>query len=216
MARTTSAAKTPRKSAARKAASRPRAPSKVSSKAKAGRAGAQPPAPDPDGVAEPLSLPQPKIGRPTDYKPEFAAIAKAMCRMGATDQEVADELGVDTTTIWRWRSKHEEFCKAMKVGKEIADDRVERSLFQRAVGYSFKAVKVMQHNGVAMRADYVEHVPPDVAAAKHWLNNRRPKDWREKTDLDLPAGGITVQIVRYAGSAIGKPPAARLIEAEET
>ena len=31
---------------------------------------------------------------------------------------------------------------------------------------------------------YVEHVPPDIAAATFWLKNRRPKRWREKVDME--------------------------------
>jgi hypothetical protein len=71
------------------------------------------------------------------------------------------------------------------VGKGPADDRVERSLYQRAVGYSYNAVKIMQNNGEPVYAEYVEHVPPDPGAAKLWLINRRPEDWREKTYNEL-------------------------------
>jgi len=30
-----------------------------------------------------------------------------------------------------------------------------------------------------------EHVPPDPSAAKLWLTNRRPEEWREKTYNEL-------------------------------
>ena len=39
------------------------------------------------------------------------------------------------------RTKHEEFCNAVKAGKEAFDDRVERSLAQRATGYSHQLEK---------------------------------------------------------------------------
>ena len=44
---------------------------------------------------------------------------------------------------------HAEFRAALKVGKEAADQRVERSLYQRAVGYHYDAVKILRRwNGL--------------------------------------------------------------------
>jgi hypothetical protein len=125
------------------------------------------------------------VGAPTVYKPEFAMVAKAMAKLGATDFEIAEELGVNTTTLWRWRSKHAEFCNALMEGKDAFDDRIERSLAQKAAGYTFHTEKVMQFEGQIVRANIVEHVPPDVGAIKLWLSNRRPDKWREKSEVAL-------------------------------
>jgi len=120
-----------------------------------------------------------KMGRPTKYKPEYALVAAALCRRGATDAELAEEFGVTTVTIWRWSCAHEDFSKALKIKKGHFDDRVERSIAQRAVGYSYNTERVFMYKGEIVRARVVEHVPPDVAAAKLWLMNRRPQEWRE-------------------------------------
>ena len=61
-----------------------------------------------------------------------------------------------------------------------ADDRVERSLYHRAVGYSFESEKIFHHQGEVVRVPIIEHVPPDVGAAMSWLKNRRPDKWRDK------------------------------------
>lgn len=128
-------------------------------------------------------------GRPTKFKATFVAVAKAMCQLGATDADLAAELDVDTSTIWRWRSKHRAFGAALKAGKDLADDRVERALYQRAVGYSYDSLKIMAHEGRSFEHAYTEHVPPDPGAAKLWLTNRRPKDWRERqvVEHEVPA-----------------------------
>lgn len=60
----------------------------------------------------------PVMGRPIEYRAEFAKIAKAMCRLGATDYEIAEEFGVATSTVWRWRSKHPDFCSALSEGRK--------------------------------------------------------------------------------------------------
>jgi hypothetical protein len=50
------------------------------------------------------------------------------------------------------------------------DARVEQSLYQRAVGYSFKSEKVFcNKDGEVTRVPIVEHVPPDVTAQIFWL-----------------------------------------------
>jgi hypothetical protein len=81
------------------------------------------------------------MGRPTKFKPEFVAQAEKLCQLGATDQDIADFFEVDLRTIYRWKASHEDFCHALRSGKEVADERVERSLYQKAVGYEQDAVQ---------------------------------------------------------------------------
>lgn len=84
-----------------------------------------------------------KGGQPTKYKPEYAQHAEKLCLLhGATDDELAAFFGVHVGTIYRWSLAHVEFCEALKSGKDVADNRVERSLYHRAVGYTFDTEKV--------------------------------------------------------------------------
>ncbi len=108
-----------------------------------------------------------------------------MCRLGATDFDLATEFGVTTDTIWRWRSKYSEFSDATLEGKEAFDNRAERSLAMRAVGYSYHSEKVFHFDGQIIRAPIVEHVPPDVNACRLWLMNRRPDKWRDKQEVKI-------------------------------
>lgn len=125
-----------------------------------------------------------KGGRPSKYKPEFAGQAEKLCELGATDEELARFFGVEARTIYRWQAQHEEFCRSLKAGKEAADDRVERSLYHKAVGYKHDAVKIFMPAGAKepVYAPYTEHVPPDTTAAIFWLKNRRKEDWRDRHD----------------------------------
>jgi hypothetical protein len=90
-------------------------------------------------------------------------------------------------TIHRWKSQHEEFCHSLRAGKEEADARVERSLYQRAVGYEHEAVKIFMPAGAEapVYAPYIEHVPPDTNASTFWLKNRKPGEWRDKTEVEV-------------------------------
>lgn len=132
-------------------------------------------------------------GRPSDYREAYAAGAEKLARLGATDAEIADFYEVDVRTIYRWKNTHEAFCQALKVGKEQADQRVERALFHRAVGYEQSAVKIFMPAGAEepVYAEYVEKITPDTTAAIFWLKNRRPDLWRDRqvTEISGPNGG---------------------------
>lgn len=136
-------------------------------------------------------------GRPTKYSAEFAEHAKALATNGATAWEIARALGVTKSTIYDWAAAYPEFSDALRVGREIADNRVERSLYERAVGYEFDAVKIMSYEGSVIVEPYVEHVPPDPNAAKFWLMNRQPDKWREKQSLALSNEGDAPLIQIY-------------------
>jgi hypothetical protein len=126
-----------------------------------------------------------KGGRPTKYAPVYAKIAAQMCKLGATDADLAAAFGVTTVTIWNWQSRFPEFFNALMVGKGLPDDKVERSLYQRAVGYSYSTEKIFHHQGTITRAQCIEHLPPDPGAAKIWLTNRRSDVWRDKSTTEL-------------------------------
>jgi hypothetical protein len=124
-------------------------------------------------------------GRPTAYKKEFVRIAANMCRLGATDNDLAEALGVGIGTINAWKLKHKEFSEALKTWKAEADERVERSLYDRAMGYSHPEDKIFNDGGIPMIVPTIKHYPPDTTAAIFWLKNRKSADWRDKQELEL-------------------------------
>ena len=139
-----------------------------------------------------------KGGRPTKYKDEYAEQAGKLCQYGATDIEIADFFGVALSTFYLWSSKHAQFSEAIKVGKASADERVERSLFQKAVGYTFESEKIFTYEGDPIRVPCREHVPPSDTACIFWLKNRRPDLWRDRKSIEGAEGGdITVVLKRF-------------------
>jgi hypothetical protein len=118
-------------------------------------------------------------GRKTIYNPKMAEIARKCCERGLTDLEVADVLGIGLATLYRWKLEYPEFSRVFKLGKAAADDRVERSLYSRAVGYSYLAEKAVMTRHGQKTVRYRAHIPPDTAAAVWYLKNRRPDRWRD-------------------------------------
>lgn len=134
-------------------------------------------------------------GRPSKFKPEFVAKAEKLCGLGATDEDLADFFEVSIRTISNWKSEHPEFLQSLKGGKDEADDRVERSLYQRAVGYTHDATHFSSFQGTVTATPYRNHCAPDVTAQIFWLKNRRPDLWRDKQELDHKSsdGSMTPQ-----------------------
>jgi hypothetical protein len=118
-------------------------------------------------------------GRPTNYKPENAEIARYACMLGATNETLAARFEVCRRTIDSWIASIPEFSIAVKQGRAGADEAVVSALFMRATGIEQKMTKVFCHRGQPVTADYTVHLPPDVRACIFWLRNRRPEEWRE-------------------------------------
>lgn len=123
---------------------------------------------------------KPKTGRPTSYKAEYAEEAKALTEAGATNIELAEYFGVSISTIWQWTIRNPEFSSALKKGKQVADERVERSLFERATGYSHPELDIRVIDGKIVKTEVIKHYPPDTTAAIFWMKNRQ--GWRDKVD----------------------------------
>lgn len=124
-----------------------------------------------------------KTGRPSAFREEFIERAHKLAMTGATDVQVADSFGVSETTLNNWKRKFPAFLTALKKGKDDADDQVIASLFHRATGYSHPDVHVSNYQGEITVTPLVKHYPPDTTAAIFWLKNRKPRDWRDKTEV---------------------------------
>lgn len=136
--------------------------------------------------------PKARIGRPPLDIPSRIDEAAEMAEAGATDVEIAEHFGVHPRSLGWWRAKHPAFLRTLKEGKEVADFRVERTLYQKALGYDYveeQAIKVKtgQYEEAVEVVQVRKHVPADTGSAIFWLKNRDPNRWRDKQEIDLNA-----------------------------
>jgi hypothetical protein len=150
------------------------------------------PAPSKDEPTE-IEPATPLGGRPSSYLPEYTRQVLVLCAYGATDQELAEFFQVSTRTINRWKITHPEFADAIRRGKDSADDRVQDSLYHRAMGIEYEREQPMKLKKVTYddkgkkvseeeRIEVVmvkEVIPADTTALIFWLKNRRPDKWRD-------------------------------------
>lgn len=107
--------------------------------------------------------------------------AKHLGLTAATDFEAAEWFGVSDRTLKLWKVRDPAFAAALRLGKDIADGRVEATLYQKAVGYSYRAEKIFVNaDGVTTRVPYIEHVVPSDTAIIFWLKNRKRYEWTDQ------------------------------------
>lgn len=126
-----------------------------------------------------------KGGRPSDYRAAFARDAEKLTIIGATEKEMADFFGVSESTIDKWKKKYPEFLRRISRGRITHDMEIGQALRERAKGYRVKSVKIFcSDKGGVTTVPFTEVYPPDTAAIKLWLTNRRPKQFRDKVEVD--------------------------------
>lgn len=130
---------------------------------------------------------KPKVGRPSKYRNEFTKDAAKLCALGATDAQLADFFEVSISTINLWKVQHPEFSESIRLPKEQADERVEQSLYRRAMGYEHDETDIRVVAGAIVKTDIRKYYPPDSTAAIFWLKNRKGDEWRDKQDVTLRA-----------------------------
>lgn len=120
-------------------------------------------------------------GRPNKYNQDFNEQAYKLCLLGSTDADLADFFNVCEATINNWKIDFPEFLESIKKGKEVADAKVADALYNRALGFKSKEVKIATADGAITDVQEVDkYYPPDTTAAIFWLKNRQSSKWRDK------------------------------------
>ncbi len=125
-----------------------------------------------------------KKGQPTKYKERFAQEAYGLCELGATDKGLAAFFNVSKKTIDNWKNAHPDFLRSINKAKFDCDNKIVRSLHERASGYSCTEQKLVFSKGEPETINIDKHYPPDPTSMIFWLKNRNPKEWRDKPEDD--------------------------------
>ena len=75
-----------------------------------------------------------KMGRPTDYKPEYCVTVIDLMKEGASKAEVCLELNCSFQTFLTWQEKHKDFLEAVKRGLHLSKGKWEQMGRKAAFG----------------------------------------------------------------------------------
>ena len=117
-------------------------------------------------------------GRPSKYdtevKPRFNDI-RAWLEQGATEEEVAFNLGISQQSFIEYKKNNSEFAELVKDSKRKVIQQIKAALFKKACGFHYtETVTVMNEKGTQVTT-YNKYAQPDSSAAlillKHWDKN---------------------------------------------
>ena len=118
-------------------------------------------------------------------------LLEGWARDGLTDEQIAHNIGITTTTLYDWKKKYPQFTEAIKSGKEVIDRIVENALLKSAMGYRFdEVVQERIYNPETGESEIVEvkrttkDVVPNSTSLIFWLKNRQPAKWRYTKNID--------------------------------
>lgn len=125
-------------------------------------------------------------------------LLEGWARDGLTYEQISNNMGIDTSTLWDWRKKDANISNALKKGREVVDFEVENALYKKCLGYNallkktFKLKRVEYNPDGKKIKEYEElvdgydevHIPADTTAQIFWLKNRRKEQWREKQEYN--------------------------------
>lgn len=123
-----------------------------------------------------------KGGRPSKLTKEMAEKIYFLAAKGLTDLEIATTVGIDESTLHRWKYSPE-FCKSLKNSKEKIDEMVKTSLLSRALGYEYEEEFPTKDGAVMCK----RRLHPDPTSCIFWLKNRKPEEFREKVEHEHAA-----------------------------
>lgn len=96
-------------------------------------------------------------------EPDKLVLLEGWARDGLTNEQIANNIGINVKTLYEWKNKESNISNALKKGKEIVDFEVENALLKSA----------LQGN---------------VTAQIFWLKNRKKEQWREKLEYSNDEG----------------------------
>lgn len=127
-------------------------------------------------------------------------------RDGLTDEQIAENIGINVCTLYDWKNKYPNIAEALKDGKDVADRQVENALFKSALGYTFDEVtKELKDDELVVTKVVHKEVQPNTTAQIFWLKNRKRAEWRDRVENAITgADGGAVKVETLTESDVDK------------
>lgn len=132
------------------------------------------------------------------FEQDKLTLLEAWARDGLTNEQIANNMGINPSTLYDYINKYDKISNALKKGKEVVDIEVENALLKKAMGYTItiEEQKLDKYGDVhTLKKDV--HIPPDTTAQIFWLKNRKPKEWRDKVvyEGEVKTNGVINDLV---------------------
>lgn len=133
--------------------------------------------------------------------PEGLLKLEGWARDGLVMEQIAKCMGISRSTLNEWVKKYPDISDTLKKSKDVADRKVENSLYERAIGGIHEVKKTFKlketyydAHGRKCEKEHLEtamdevYIPGDTTAQIFWLKNRKPEMWKDKQIVEAEVG----------------------------
>ena len=119
---------------------------------------------------------------------ENLTLLKSWAIDGLTDEQIAKQIGIATSTLYEWKKKYSEISDALKKGKKVFDAESVQALHQAGIGYYIEETDtdITIRDGVEIKRirKRKRWIPSNVTALIFWLKNRDPDNWKDRKAVE--------------------------------
>jgi len=112
---------------------------------------------------------------PAEYQGnKCCRIASAIARLDGSEHDIAEALGVGTSTLQLWQNTHADFALALRPAVDVTDGSVVRAMIEHALGSEYRTDTILgTRQGQVVRSETV-HLSPNVEVLHFLLKGRMP------------------------------------------
>ena len=143
-----------------------------------------------------------------DPTPQHIEKAGELARKGLNNKGIAEEFGISTRTLTTWGKKQVGFRDAIKHGRAMQDEKLEKAMYERAYGYEYDEIReIFEANEdgelvLVKREVFHRHMPGHDRLQIFCATNRIPHKWSlEKTKS---RGDVNVHILNAGKEVAGR------------
>lgn len=152
---------------------------------------------------------------PTKYSKALDRRCHDYALLGASDEEIADMMGIHRETFVQWAIEKPSLAKALARARFDAPVRIVKSLHRAANGYKHRETKLNVVGGKVEKTVVSKAYPPNVQAATLILANRMGKHWKDSKTVEHSGSISLAALVDQSYGDKAKRVEATVVEPEE-
>lgn len=136
------------------------------------------------------------MGREAKYEHDLTPkLAESYAMEGYSDEQIAQKLGINRTTLYKWRNQFPELRAALKRGKEPVNAEIKMAMIKSATGYFVDEEKTETYLDVRTRQPksfkkitMKRFIPPSPTTQIFLAKNRMPELFRDVNRYEITGG----------------------------
>ena len=125
-------------------------------------------------------------GAPSKYDELDLKQVERLALLGWTDYAMHTFFGVVHSTWYKWKSENKALSDILKKWKDNKVENIERSMYERAMGYSHPEDKIFKSQGEEPTIiKTTKHYPPDQRSGEFLLRVYDPEKYNIKTGVQI-------------------------------